>query len=93
MKLNEYFVEKRHSVEDLARFLCRSDGLQNRLEAFDEWRKVNLNVFEDLPLFDKFIKENYSEYAVNRIRYNAAVGYNNWKIKDIEKQTKVYLLV
>lgn len=93
VKLNEFFVEKRHSVDEIARFLCKSDGLQTRLEAFDEWRKVNLDVFEDLPLFDKYIKENYTDYAVNRIRYNAAVGFNTWKIKDIDTKAKVYLLI
>ena len=82
VKLNDYFSEKNRSVDEIARLISKSDGLQNRLEAFDEWRKVNLNVYEDLPFFDRFLKENYTDYAINKIRYNTALGFNNWKIKE-----------
>ena len=47
-------------------------------------------MYEDLPYFDKFLKENYTDFAVNKIRYNAAKGLNLWKIHQEDKDN--YLL-
>jgi len=54
---------------------------------------VDLNVYEDLPLFDTFLKENYTDYAINKIRHNTALGFNEWKMKTFDKSSKTYLIV
>lgn len=53
---------------------------------------MNLDVYEDLPFFDRYIRDNYTDFAQNKIRYNTALGLNEWKIKDQDKMNKVYLL-
>jgi len=53
-KLNDFFGPNARGMpqDDIIRFLTRPDCLQIKLEPFDEWRKVNLDVYEDLPFFD-----------------------------------------
>lgn len=45
-------------------------------------------MYEDLPIF-QYLRDNYSDYAVNKIRYNSALGLNNWSIKQEDKTTFV----
>ena len=66
--------------------------MQNRVEAFDEWRKCSLDVYEDLPFFNAYLKENYTEYAISKIRYNTAIGMNNWKIHKFDEKTNVFIV-
>ena len=80
VKLNDYFGDKRASIQELTRFICKSDSLQSRLEQFDEWRKVNLDTYEDLPFFDTYLPKNYTDFAINKIRHSTALGMNQWKI-------------
>jgi hypothetical protein len=69
VRLNEILGERIYSVEDAAKLLLRHDVLcGTRLEALDEYRRVDLGAYDDFPLME-FAKANYTEYAVLRIRH------------------------
>lgn len=76
---------------DLAKFISKCDSLQNRLEQFDEWRKVQLGPYDDHTLFMQYIKAKYTDFALKRIRHNAAIGLNDWQIKQLESNS-IYIV-
>lgn len=82
VRLNDVFGAARCSVEEAARMLLSPNILSGvqRLEQLDEFRKVDLGKYEELHLFD-YLQRNFTDYAVARIRYQAAIGLNTIEIK------------